>query len=196
MTDIPIRKFPLESFFTIGKLPAHDLLKEQLLDIVSNAEADNINNHDSYYADQISRFDWSQSKNFDRPWVQLVKPHLDDYLNKLASALGYKNSIIEDIWFQQYNSGDSHGWHTHASNFTGVYYLELDKDGPKTEIIEPSRQSKKFVADVKEGDILMCPSYVLHRSPSSLSNSRKTIIGINFLLDSIDADLLKMVNQL
>ena len=196
MTDIHVRKFPLESFFTIGGLPNHDLLKQQILESINNAEADNINNHDLYYADKISRFDWSQSKNFDRPWVQLVKPHIDDYLNKLATALGYKNSIIEDIWFQQYNSGDSHGWHTHASNFTGVYYLELDKDGPKTEIIEPSRQNKKFVADVKEGDILMCPSYVLHRSPSSSSNFQKTIIGVNFLLDSIDPELLKMVNRL
>ena len=59
MTDIPVRKFPLESFFTIGKLPNHELLKQQILDSINDAEADNIDNHDLYYADKISRFDWS-----------------------------------------------------------------------------------------------------------------------------------------
>jgi hypothetical protein len=196
MTDIPVRKFLLESFYTIGKLPNHDLLKKQTLDSISVAVADDINNHDSYYADRISRFDWNQSKNFDRPWVKLLKPHVEDYLNKLATALGYKDSIIVDFWFQQYNQGDSHGWHTHAGNFTGVYYLELDEDGPRTEIIEPSKQNKKIVTDVREGDIMMCPSYVIHRSPVSSSSSRKTIVGMNFLLDSIDPNLLKTVNQL
>ena len=135
MTDIPVRKFLLESFYTIGPLLNHNEIKQQVLDSLDHAETDTLVVRDSYYDDSVNKLDWSRAQNFKRPWVKLLKPHIEDYLNKLAVALGYQSSIIDEFWFQQYVNGDSHGWHTHGSNFTGVYYLELDNSSPKTEII-------------------------------------------------------------
>jgi hypothetical protein len=151
---------------------------------------------DHYYDDSVSKLDWSRAQDFSRPWVRLLKPHIQDYLDKLAVALGYQSAIIDEFWFQQYANGDSHGWHTHGSNFTGVYYLELDETSPKTEIIEPSRQNKKIVMDVNEGDILMFPSYVIHRAPVIENDIRKSIVSFNFILDLIDPNTLNAINQL
>ena len=111
-------------------------------------------------------------------------------------ALGYQSAIIDEFWFQQYVTGNEHGWHTHGSNFTGVYYLELDESSPKTEIIEPSRQDKKIVMDVHEGDVLMFPSYTIHRAPTIMNDVRKTIVSFNFVLDLIDPATLIHINQL
>ena len=60
---------------------------------------------DSYYNDSVNKLDWSQAQDFSRPWVKLLKPHIEDYLNKLAVALGYQSSIIDEFWFQQYVAG-------------------------------------------------------------------------------------------
>ena len=196
MIEIPVRKFALESFYTIGKLPNHNELKQQVLDSIDNSYTDKLLMKDEYYSDSVSKLDWSKSQDFSRPWTQLLKPHIQDYLNKLAVALGYQSADIEQFWFQQYVNGDSHGWHTHGSNFTGVYYLELDKDSPRTEIIEPSRQNKKFIMDVNEGDILMFPSYVIHRAPMVNNDIRKTIVSFNFILDLINPDTLNEINKL
>jgi hypothetical protein len=196
MTDIPVRKFLLESFYTIGPLLNHNEIKQQVLDSLDHAQTDTLVMHDSYYNDSVNKLDWSQAQDFSRPWVKLLKPHIEDYLNKLAVALGYQSSIIDEFWFQQYVNGDSHGWHTHGSNFTGVYYLELDNNSPKTEIIEPSKQNKKIVLDVKEGDIVMFPSYTIHRAPVINNDIRKTIVSFNFILDLIDPRTLNSINQL
>ena len=196
MTDIPVRKFLLESFYTIGKLPNHEQLRQPLLDLLDNAKTDTLVMKDNYYTDSVNKLDWDHARDFTRPWVKLLKPHIEDYLNKLAVALGYQSSIIDEFWFQQYVNGDSHGWHTHGSNFTGVYYLELDNNSPKTEIIEPIKQNKKIVLDVKEGDIVMFPSYTIHRAPIINNNIRKTIVSFNFILDLIESNTLTEINQL
>jgi hypothetical protein len=194
MTDIPVRKFLLESFYTIGPLLNHDEIKQQVLDSLDHAQTDTLVMRDSYYNDSVNKLDWSQAQDFSRPWVKLLKPHIEDYLNKLAVALGYQSSIIDEFWFQQYVNGDMHGWHTHGSNFTGVYYLELDNNSPKTEIIEPSKQNKKIVLDVKEGDIVMFPSYTIHRAPVIKNDIRKTIVSFNFVLDLIDPTIFNNFN--
>jgi len=196
MTDIPVRKFLLESFYTIGPLLNHSEIKQQVLNSLDHAQIDTLVMRDSYYDDSVSKLDWSQAQDFTRPWVKLLKPHIEDYLNKLAVALGYQSSIIDEFWFQQYVNGNSHGWHTHGSNFTGVYYLELDNNSPKTEIIEPSKQNKKITLDVKEGDIVMFPSYTIHRAPVIKNDIRKTIVSFNFILNLIDPLTLNGINQL
>lgn len=196
MTDIPVRKYLLESFYTVGQLPNHDKIKPLLHQLIDDAPADSLKENDDYYTDSVQKLDWATAKDFTRPWTVSFKPSLDNYLNELAIALGYQKAIIEELWFQQYGNGDTHGWHTHGSNFTGVYYLELDGASPKTEIIEPSKQDKKMTPDVREGDVLIFPSYTIHRAPVITDQIRKTIISFNFIFDLIDEDTLTRINGL
>jgi hypothetical protein len=196
MTNIPVKKFSLESYYTVGALPQHDQIKHSVLDAIAESNCDTLYSKDNYYNDRVYRLDWNQAKDFERPWVKLLLPHLKSYLDKLAVALGHQQVCIDEFWFQQYVTGDSHGWHVHGSNFTGVYYLELDPSSPRTEFIEPARQNKKITADVKEGDVLMFPSYTIHRAPVIQNDVRKTIVSFNFILDLINSNTLKEINQL
>jgi hypothetical protein len=66
----------------------------------------------------------------------------------------------------------------------------------KTELIDPFKVNKKIIPDVKEGDIIIFPSYVIHRAPIIDNNIRKTIISCN--LDFVDPhpDILSNLNAL
>ena len=60
-----------------------------------------------------------------------------------------------------------------------LHYLELPEGTPKTQIINPYNQKDIIEVDVKEGDLLTFPSYVLHKAPKNNSDKRKTIISFN-----------------
>ena len=100
------------------------------------------------------------------------------------------------MWFQQYNKNGKHGWHTHAENYTGVYYVKFSKDSAKTELINPFSQNKKIIINAKEGDIVMFPSYVIHRAPEQLNNSEKIIISFNINFLKILPELFVKINKL
>jgi uncharacterized RmlC-like cupin family protein len=55
----------------------------------------------------------------------------------------------------------------------------MPDDCPQTEIINPYNQKEIIKVDVKEGDILTFPSFVIHRAPVNKSNKTKTIISFN-----------------
>jgi hypothetical protein len=192
---IEVQKYTLESWMIVGALPQHNLIKQSLVEALNEQTSDSLLASDNYYSDSINRVDWSKSSDFTRPWTLICKPWIDNFLDLIAQRAGYQKAIIEQIWFQQYLQEGTHGWHTHGSNYTGVYYLELDEQSPKTEIIEPANQSEKFIPSVKEGDILLFPSYTIHRAPPVQNNQRKTIISFNFILDLINPDLLKVLNN-
>ena len=68
-------------------------------------------------------------------------------MKEFLAGSGYKdekNVQLNDVWYQQYLEGDSHGWHVHSDHFTGVYYLEYPRGCSKTEICSPySLKTKK-----------------------------------------------------
>lgn len=193
MIDVKLSK--LESYYAVGQLPNHDKIKQKTLDLLDDAVYFKLRANDDYYSDSITKLDWDDARDFERPWVKFFKPHIQNYLDKLSFALGYQSAIIDEIWFQQYIKLDSHGWHTHGSNFTGVYYLEFDEQSPKTEIIEPSNQNRKIVPDIKEGSVLIFPSYIIHRAPQIHNDIRKTIISFNYVVDLINKDTLNKINS-
>jgi hypothetical protein len=137
------------------------------------------------YIDNISKFDWPQGGNFERPWVQYFLPYFEKSIGELCANIGVSRiRSLDAIWFQQYVEGSSHGWHIHDGQFTGVYYLELPKNSPRTEFMHPFTGNIDKVK-AKEGDVIFFPSHIIHRAPSN-KNQRKTIISYNFnILDRI-----------
>ena len=97
----------------------------------------------------------------------------------IYKELGYDGYTMHDIWFQQYAKHSKHGWHTHSANFTNVYYLQLPAGSPKTQIVSPYDQCNVIEVDVSEGDILVFPSFVIHKAPPNLLDETKTIISYN-----------------
>lgn len=155
----------------------HQEIKDTLLQLISQAEYKSPNVQSAEV--NITRADWHDANNMRRDWVQYVAKPLLENLAELYKEIGFDSLEVKEIWFQQYLTGSEHGWHSHSSNFTNVYYVELPEGTPPTQIVSPYDRSQIIEIDAKEGDLLVFPSYVLHKAPVNKSSNRKTIISYN-----------------
>ena len=94
-----------------------------------------------------------------------------------------KDFAIIDIWSVSYAQGDYQISHNHSSTgLSGILYLNLPKDSPKTVYTQPWNDYETDtvqykVISIAEGDIVIVPSFVLHFSNPIKSNSKKRIIS-------------------
>lgn len=168
----------LDSIYVIKPLKEHAQIKEKLLELINKQE--NFEHlDDPIDGVNITRCDWGTSRwDTSRPWAQYLMEFLGPHLNTTIEEMGYVECKVLELWFQQYDTNSTHGWHVHGQNWTNVYYLDMPEGTPKTQFINPyTKQITDF--DVKEGDVLTFPSYVIHRAPVNKSNELKTIISWN-----------------
>jgi hypothetical protein len=160
----------------VKSFTSHNEIKNNLLSLIDNAE------YKSPYAEiaevNITKTDWHNSQQ-PREWSSYLNQILMPEMLEMYNGLGYDNFVLTEIWFQQYLKESEHGWHIHGGNFTNVYYLELPEGTPKTQLVNPYNQKDIIEVDVKEGDLLVFPSYVLHKAPKNMSSNRKTIVSFN-----------------
>jgi len=94
-----------------------------------------------------------------------------------------KDFAITEIWSVSYDKGDHHTSHNHGSvGLTGILYLDLPKDSPVTEYLQPWNNYEDDTThnakiSIVEGDIIIVPSFILHYSWPNKSNSKKRIIS-------------------
>jgi len=101
-------------------------------------------------------------------WLNYIRPYLKEYC-KIFGVEDYDYQF----WLAQYDTDVSHYWHTHPStHFASVYYMELPYGMNSTEFWK-----KDFPAD--EGDLVIFPSWWIHRSTQNQYNKRKTVIAGN-----------------
>ena len=128
----------------------------------------------------LSKSDWDFDENHNREYLEYFKKILSPHLDKLADWLCFKKWTVSNAWYQQYKKTNGHTWHNHAySNFSGVYYVELPNDDLKTQYYDSMNKKIFEQLNINEGQLLIVPSYILHRSPENNSNNRKTIIAFN-----------------
>tara|TARA_R100001132_G_C3253849_1_gene80109 strand:+ start:304 stop:882 length:579 start_codon:yes stop_codon:yes gene_type:complete len=186
-------KIKLETSALLESFTYHQQLKSKLLKLIDQAKKDKEVLGDDYkllskaYSEDKLVADWSQSEDMNRPWAKLISPFLKKHFNSCAFQLDYQHSEIRNLWFQQYKKGGTHGWHIHGNNYTGVYYLELPAEASKTELIN---QNRKITIDAIEGQIIIFPSFIVHRSPKLIEDVRKTIISFNIDFVLIQQSLL------
>lgn len=175
-----ITRHRLESVYTVADFDAHGAIKDTLLELIDRSPAGSmVNDNDQL---NITKVDWDVAADFSRPWVSYLLTHLNPHIAEVFKEMNFSKFRIKEIWFQQYMMAASHGWHTHGSHFTNVYYLELDEEAPKTVLINPFTR-EEFIPDVKEGQTLVFPSYVVHKSPDDFFDKRKTIVSWNSDID-------------
>ena len=158
------------------KFKEHNFLKPLLLPLLPKTKKLIKNN------DRISSLDWEDASDLNREWVKTFVPFWMDSIKEVTDDFGCAKIDLEQIWFQQYLEDGYHGWHIHTGHYTGVYYLELDKTSPVTELRDPYTKRIKRM-NVKEGDMIVFPSYIYHRAPLNKSVKQKTIISWNFLTE-------------
>ena len=191
-----MKKFKLNTPCLIDSFKEHKKLKNTLISLIKETKADFLEQKDDYYGDLIHRLDWSQSTDNNREWVKHIIPSLQKHFEKYAKKLGYEKVDVTNIWFQQYNKNGKHGWHTHAQNYTGVYYVKFSNKDAKTELIDPFSQDKKIIINAKEGDIVIFPSYVIHRATEQKEDSEKIIVSFNINFTRIMPNLFSKIDNM
>jgi len=177
-------KFEIPYF--VYSVPNHSELKSKVLDYISN---DSVGIHSIENYENISKTDWYTTlkgdyfqKNFvekDQNYFQYLKPDLDYILQNIIPD-NTENLYFSNGWYHQYTKLNYYHWHDHPGiRWALVYYVELDESCPKTEFI--NYFGKNTFPNVKEGDILIFPGWMKHRSPPNLGNNRKTILSFNIV---------------
>lgn len=152
----------------------HSKYKQKLLDSINNMSIDT-NTIKAVNKDKISRTDFFLPKEVERPYLKFFNEIINPITEEMCKRLNSSYYEILYTWFQQYNHGDVHNWHNHTgSQFANVFFVELEDNSIGTEFLDP-----KYNIKVKEGDLITFPSYLYHRSPINLTQTRKTIISFN-----------------
>ena len=153
-------------------MPNHHLVKGVLLKSITDAIGETRDSEN-----EKVRTDWysNKSKEYFKQFWFFVK----DDVEGLFKNLGYKNVNVGVYWYQQYTKDGCFSWHRHeGSTWNIVYYLELGDNSPRTEFRHPVTQ-EVFTVEADEGDIIIFPSLLLHRSSVNQTDERKTIIAVN-----------------
>jgi hypothetical protein len=175
--DIKIQN--VTSAISIKKFNNFEIIKSNLTTLIT--EEKNFKKEQNVINEiiNVSRSDYHNALDFERKWIQYIFEDLKNNILFLCNSLGFYGFRFNGIWFQQYNSNSYHGWHLHqGSNYSGVFYIELPTESPKTEFLD-TLTNKKFFLEMHEGDIAIFPAYLPHRSGKNESNKTKTIVSFN-----------------
>ena len=188
-----IKKHKFNCPVVVKKLPDYKNVNTKLLEYFDTCDHEEIKNltvTENYYPDSFNKLDFYNSSDFDRPWVQFFLPYLKKELKKIANFLWYDDFIVNCIWFQEYLRGNHHGWHIHGDNFTGVYYVKFDSNkSPPTEIVDPYNNKIAKKMNVECGDLLLFPSFFIHRAPVIFDDTKKIIISFNLNISKPSLEL-------
>ena len=148
----------------------HNKIKNKLLSLIDKMPNIFYQTHKGTTA---TKSDWNLPSDFQRDYLDFFYKEINSLMSQTAKKFKCQNWTIHNAWFMQYKKNDKHACHTHPrTKLSAVYYLEL----PKKELITEFKNNK---IKAEEGDILIFPSYMLHRAPVNKSNERKTVISFN-----------------
>ena len=176
-----MKSINLNCYAFLNKFKQHGSIKNKLLKLINKTIVDK----ECDPRDKIDALDWDNSVNIEREWVKFILPDLKKHFIDCIKHIHLKNVCIRNIWFQKYSKEGVHNWHVHSNNYTGVYYLKFPKGSSKTELID---REKIIPIDAKEGDIIIFPSFIIHRSSKMKENVKKMIVSFNLDFDAIDED--------
>lgn len=165
--------------FYIFDVKDHKYFKNKVLETIGSYHRQYTSDINQEYISFISNTDWEHNSinwyenflscNDKKRYQEFIKKHFG------------KNVIIGKTWFNQYypNSGSDHPFHKHENcNLSNVYLIEMGDKNMRT-VLQSPRTGREIIPNVKEGQILIFPSHILHKSPRNFTNKRKTIIAFN-----------------
>lgn len=160
--------------FHVYDIPAHTDIKDKLLLYFDElTEKHNLSENPSR---NISSTDYFYTGFGGRPpYNYLIEDNIFPILkDKFLPIYNCKGIQYQGCWFQQYEKGSDFSYHNHpSSHFAGIYYLELP-DELGTQFID------LHTPDIQEGQMIIFPSFLVHKSPINTINERKTVVAFNF----------------
>ena len=171
LQDLTISKEPF--FYASANIKNFDTYKNEILDIIKDCP--------HTITEDNAKTDYFISLK--RKYADVVSPLIEPYLKPLETNLSFEDYpvklIIDNIWFQQYNSLGAHDWHLHPScNFSNILFVEKPED-LHTEFYCPITKKILHMPNLTEGSILTFPGYLLHRSSPNKTDKTKTVVVFN-----------------
>ena len=162
-------------FHLITTVEEHEIIKPLILKALEEFNYPSIHLPDEV----VTKSDWNLAST-PKQYFQYLLPFIDKTLTRSYQQIGGIGVQLQNFWFHQYSINDRFDWHNHTgANFTNIYYLELPEGAPTTEFQNPFNRKEIIRFNVKEGDVLTVPGFLIHRSPPIVSIDRKTIIAFN-----------------
>lgn len=157
----------------VSKFKNHLELKDKLIYLINKTSADLFDNENNKVIT-----DYEKDEDFE--YKKVVVPYL---LKEIENVLSLSSDLLtkpKQVWFQQYRKDHFHSWHTHDNvQFGLIYFLKMKNNNYKTQFKQLN--GDKIDYNSNEGDVVIFPSYLPHRSPIiDIDREEKIIIGMNF----------------
>ena len=156
--------------------------KKLLLDLPDWGE-ESCNSHGFFSDYYLAKDAFMQKKQwYNKNFIEIIEDDLKQFVENLNIA----NLDIGFVWAQKYQKREGMGVHTHGgSGISAVLYAEFDEnEHDATQFISPfhdaiSNSVLFYEPKVKEGDIVLFPSFLLHHASQSASDVSRTIFSFN-----------------
>jgi|TARA_B100000035_G_C20833979_1_gene479962 hypothetical protein len=109
-----------------------------------------------------------------------------DEFNLISTKYNSK-ILLQRVWSVIYDKGNYHVPHNHSSTgYCGILYLDMKAESPKTTYIQPwnneEDRSVLYTPEVKPGDIMIVPQFLMHYTIPNPINFKKRIVSFDFVL--------------
>ena len=126
----------------------------------------------------------TNNKSYVRYLEEFLRPELFEFCQEAQVTCS-----MTDAWVVRYDKGDHQTVHNHRGwGFSGIIYVEFD---PKVHtpscFVAPWQNPREdttslaYPADVKEGTIVIFPSYTLHFVHPNQTRKRRTVLSFDLL---------------
>ena len=171
MFTVPIVYYPIENWSEN---------KKKILDALPPEDDSQLEpNGTGLYTDFFVNGKVQQMPSYFNTVLDIIKPYLQSFMD------GNPVDFVE-MWYQKYYNMVEHKAHTHGfTGWSSIIYVEFDPEiHESTKFFSPFRQPwdcdmETFQPKVKEGDMILFPSSVLHEAPLTRTDTRRTIISYN-----------------
>jgi len=118
---------------------------------------------------------------YKRLFIDLIHPILSEFRNTV-----FKYEKIEGPWCQRYEAGDWHSAHDHGPRgYSAVFYAKMNPDVHDSTMFTcpfPTEGSVGSISpNVREGDLVIFPSFLLHTAPPHKSDEDRIVFSFNLL---------------
>mgnify|MGYP001445743048 CR=1 FL=1 len=128
------------------------------------------------YGNVITNFSSSQ-ENKDLIIKEIIRL-FNDEIDNLKEIIG-SEYFLESAWIQEYQKDMNHGLHNHGVGYSSVIYINFDKEKHSSTIFVDKENSKSFLPEVEEGDIIFFNSKHYHHCPTNESDDKRMICSFN-----------------
>ena len=125
----------------------------------------------------------TNKKNYVHYLQDLIRPELHQFCQEAQVTCS-----MTDAWCVRYYKGDQQTVHNHKGwGFSGIIYVEFDpKVHSSTTFVAPWQEPRSDTTSLKmpkmkEGMMIIVPSYTLHFATPNNSRKRRTIISFDLL---------------